>query len=104
MHGDSLGYTDGKVHGCDEGKKMGSADVKFLGTIPVNVDGIILGLNVGTYLGSVYGSFDGSNDGRLEGLFLVGSRGYTDCKLLDTILGFYMESHLGLMLEQIWDL
>ena len=83
MHGYSLGYTDGKVHGYDEGIKLGYTDGKVLGTISGNVDGIILGLDVGTYLGSVDGSFDGSNDGNLEGLFLGGSLGYTDDKLLE---------------------
>ena len=54
----------------------------MLGTIPGNVYGIIHEFDVGTYLGSVDGSFDGSNDGNLEGLFLGGSLGYTDGKLI----------------------
>ena len=44
----SLGFTDGKVLGSDEGIKLGLSDVKVLGTILANVDGIILGLDVGT--------------------------------------------------------
>ena len=52
MHGDSLGYTDGKVHGSDEVIKLRCSDGKVLGTILGNLDGIILGLDVGTYLGS----------------------------------------------------
>ena len=56
MHGDSLGYTDGKVHGSDEGIKLGCIDAKLLGTILGNVDGIILGIDVGKKLGSLDGS------------------------------------------------
>ena len=48
MHGDSLGYTDGKVHYSEEGIKLGYTDGKVLGTIIGNADGIILGLDVGT--------------------------------------------------------
>ena len=48
MHGDSLEYTDGKVHGSYEGIKLVCMDGKVLGSILVNVDGIILGLDVVT--------------------------------------------------------
>ena len=48
LHGDSLGYNDGKFHGSDEGIKLGFTDVKVLGTILGNLYGIILGLDVGT--------------------------------------------------------
>ena len=54
----------------------------MIGTILVNVDGIILGVDVGTYMGSLDGFFDGSNDGNIEGLLLVGSLGYTYGKFL----------------------
>ena len=47
MHGDSLGYTDGKVHGSDEGVKMGCTDGKVIDAILGNVYVIILGLDVG---------------------------------------------------------
>ena len=40
MLGDSLGYTDGKVLGSDEGFKMGSTDGKVLGIILRDVDEI----------------------------------------------------------------
>ena len=46
--GDSLGSTDNKVLGSDEGIKLGSSGGKLLVIIPVNVDGITLGLDVGT--------------------------------------------------------
>ena len=42
MHGDSLGYTEGKVHGYDEGIKLGCTDGKVIGTI------LGLGIDVGT--------------------------------------------------------
>ena len=42
----------------------------MIGTILVDVDGIILGLDVGTELGSLDGSFDGYNDSKLKGLLL----------------------------------
>ena len=57
--------------GSDEGIKLGSADIKVIGTILVNVDGIKLGIDVGKYMGALYGSFDGSNDVKLGGLLLV---------------------------------
>ena len=82
MQGDSLRYTDGKVHVFDEGIKLRCTDGKVIGTLLLNVDGIILGIDVGTYLGSLDGSFDGSNDGNIEGLLLVGSLGYTYGKFL----------------------
>ena len=80
--GYSLGYNDGKVLGYDESIKLGLSGDKFFGTILLNVYGIILGLDVGTQLDSLDGYFDGSNDGKLECLFLGGSLGYTDGKVL----------------------
>ena len=44
--GNSLESTDCKLFGSDEGINMGSADVKVIGTILVNVDGITLGIDV----------------------------------------------------------
>ena len=40
----SLGYTDDKLLGSDEGIKLKLSDGKFLGTMFVNVDVITLGL------------------------------------------------------------
>ena len=54
--GDSLGYTDGKVPGSDEGTKLGLSDGKALGNILGNVDIITLSIDVGTELGSLMGS------------------------------------------------
>ena len=48
MYGDSLGYTDVKVHGSDKGIKLGSTDGKVIGNILGNVYVIVLGLDVGT--------------------------------------------------------
>ena len=90
MHGDSLVSTDGKVHGSDEGIKLGYNDGKVLGAIFGNVDGNILGLDFGTDLGSLYGSFDGSNDDKLEGLFLGDSLRYTAGKLHSSDEGLKM--------------
>ena len=45
----------------------------MLGTIFVNLDGILLGLDIGTKLGSLDESFDGSNYGKLEGLLFEDS-------------------------------
>ena len=67
--GESLEYTDGKVIGSNEGKKMGLSGGKMLGKIPGDVYGITLGLDVGTYLDSLDVSFDSSNDGKLKGIF-----------------------------------
>ena len=91
----------------------------MLGTILVNVDVITLGIGVGTDIGSLDGSFYGYNDGKLEvlfiGDFLASNDGkvlgydegvnwdYLMVKLLVLYLEMYMESHLGLMLEQSWD-
>ena len=41
----------------DEGIKLGLVDDKVCGTLPENVDGITLGLDVGTDPGSLDGSF-----------------------------------------------
>ena len=50
--GDSLGSTYGNVFGSDKGITLGCNDVKVIGTILWNVDGIILGIDVGTELDS----------------------------------------------------
>ena len=50
--GDSRVYNDGKVHGSDEGIKLGIYVGKVLGTIIVDLYGITLRMDVGTYLGS----------------------------------------------------
>ena len=82
MIGDSLGYTDGKVLGSDEGIKLLSTGGKLFVTILVIVDRITLGLGIGSELGFLDGSFDGSNEGKLKGLLIGDSLGYTDGKLL----------------------
>ena len=88
--GDSLGPTDGKVLGSNEGIKLGSTDGKVLGTIIANVDVITLGLDVRTKMGSLDGSFDCYNYGKLEGLFLVGSWVSTDDKVLGSDEGVWL--------------
>ena len=52
MLGGSLGYTNGKVLGSDEGIKLRFFDGNVLRTILGNVDGIKLGIELGTELGS----------------------------------------------------
>ena len=78
----SVGYTDGKVLGSDEGIKLGSTDGKVFGIILGNVDRITLGIDIGTELGFLYRSFDDSNEGKLEGLFIGDSLGSNDGKVL----------------------
>ena len=51
-------YTYGEFLGSDEGIKLGSTNVKVLGTILGNVDVIALVIDFGTELGSLVGSFD----------------------------------------------
>ena len=70
MLGDSLGSTDGKVLGSDEGIKLGLSHGKVIGTILGNGDVITLGIDVGPYLGSLDRSVDGANDGKLKGLLI----------------------------------
>ena len=78
----SLGYTDGKVIGSDEGIKLELSYIKFIGTILVNVVGITLGIDGRTDLVSSGVSFDDFNDGKLEGLLLGVSLVSTDCKVI----------------------
>ena len=89
--------------GADEVIILVSIDGEVIGTILGNFDGITIGLDVGTELESLNGSFDGSNDGKFEKLLLVESLvstdgkvlgsdegiklGYTDVKVIGTILG-----------------
>ena len=100
---DSLVSTHGKVLGYNEGIKLGISDGKSFVTIPINVDGITLGIDVGPKLGSLDGSFDGSKYGKLERLLHGDSQisahgkvlasdegiklGLSDGKLSVTILG-----------------
>ena len=46
LHGDSMVYTDGKVHGSDESIKLVSTDGKVIGTILGNIDIIKPGLTL----------------------------------------------------------
>ena len=48
MYAESLGFTDGKFIGSDQGIKLGCTDGKVIGTILENVYRIILMLAVGT--------------------------------------------------------
>ena len=86
VHGTLARQSDGEAEavGSDEGIKLGlsDSDGEVLHTIPVNVDGTTLGIDVGTDLGSLDGSFDGSNYGKLEGLFLGDSLGSTGGKVI----------------------
>ena len=61
--GGSLGYTDNKMLGSDEGIKLAPNDGKVIGTILGDLDGITLWSDVGIYLGFFDRYFDGSNDG-----------------------------------------
>ena len=92
MHGISLGYTDGKMNGSDEGIKLGSTDGKVFVIILGNVYESILGIYVVTYLGSLDGSFDGSNGGKLERLLLRDSLGFTDGKMYGSDKGIKLGS------------
>ena len=67
---DSLGSTDDKVLGSNEGIKLGSIDGKVLDAILGNVDVITVVVDVGTKLNCLYGSLDGFNNKKLEGLFI----------------------------------
>ena len=95
--------TGDKVLGSDEVINLVLYDSKVIFTILRNVDGITLGLDVETQLGYLDVPFDGSNNDNLKELFLgdsleynggkfIGSDevikvGYTDGKVLGTILG-----------------
>ena len=61
MFKESLGSSDGRVIGYNEGIKLGSIDGKVPCTIFENIDGISLGLHVGTEMVPFDGSIDGSN-------------------------------------------
>ena len=66
----TLGYTDGKVLGSEEGIKLELSCVEVLVIILGHIYGSTLDLDVGTELGSLYISLDGSNDGNLEVFFI----------------------------------
>ena len=97
----SLGSTDDKVIGSDEGIKLVSTDGKLLGTIIGHLYGIKIGLDVGTDMVSLNGSFGGSNYGKLEVLFLVESLGYTGGKLLGSDEGIKLGLFEGKVLVNI---
>ena len=87
MLGVSLGYTDGKDIGSDEGIKLGCTDGKVYGTKIGNVDIITLGIDIVTELGYLDGSFGGSNDLNIGVLFLGDSLGYIDGNVLRSYEG-----------------
>ena len=82
FHGKSLGCTNGKLYGCDEGVKIGFLYGKVLGTILGSVDGISIGLDVGLQLRYLYGVFDHFNDRKIKGLLFGDSLEYNDGKVL----------------------
>ena len=82
MLGDSLGSTDVKVLGCDEGIKMGLSYSEVISIILGNVGGIKIEIDVGIVLGSLDRSFDKCNDGKLEVLLLGDSLGSADDKVI----------------------
>ena len=67
---DSLVSTDDKVVGSDEGIKLVLSDGNVIGTILINLYGIILGIDVGTELVSLDGSYEVFNHGKIERLSL----------------------------------
>ena len=97
----SLGYTDGKVYGSDEGIKLGSTDGKVRGTIHGNLYGITLGIDVWIDLVSLDESFDVSNDGNLEILLLGSSLRLTDGKVLGSEKGIKLVSTYSKLLGTI---
>ena len=99
--GDSLGTTDVKVLGYDEGINLVSTDGEVIVNILVNLDGITLGVDVGIYLGSLDGSYGGYNDGKLERLFIADSLSSTDGKVLGYDEGIIMRSTDGKLLVTI---
>ena len=80
--GGSWKYTDNKVLSYSEVIVLGPTEGKVLDTILENEDGITFRIDVGSDLSSLDESFDSSDDSNLESLFLGGSLGYTDGKLL----------------------
>ena len=101
--------------GSVESIKLVIYDGKVIGTTLGNVDVITLGIDFVTQLGYLDGYFDSSNVGKLQDLFIRGSLGYMDRKVLDSYEGIkpgctdsylevYTQSHLGLMLKQSLDL
>ena len=95
MFGDLLVYTDGKLHGSDEGIKLGSTDGKLIVTIHENTYRSIIELNVGKCISSLDISFDCSNDANIEGLFLGDSLKSTDGKVLGSDEGIKLRSTYG---------
>ena len=96
--GDSMGYTDGKVLGSNEGIKLVSTDGKVFGNIFGNLDGITIGIDVGTELGSLDGTSDSFNYEKLEILLLGDRKRSTYCKVLVSDDGIKLVSTEGKML------
>ena len=77
---DSLVSTDDKVVGSDEGIKLVLSYGNVIGTILINLYGIILGIDVGTELVSLDGSYEVFNHGKIERLSLGDSFWFTTDK------------------------
>ena len=71
----TLRSTDAKLLCSDNGIIVLLSDGKLLVTIPRNVNGITLGIDVGKKLGSLGVSVDDSNIGNIEGLLIGDSMG-----------------------------
>ena len=78
----------------------------MLGTILLDEDLIILGLNVVTDLGSLEGSFDGAYDVNLDKVLFEGLLGYTSGKLLGSDEGIKLVASggevVGTLMEDVY--
>ena len=101
LRGGSLGYTNGKVLGSDEGIKLRLSGGKVLGTIPGNVYGITLGLDVGTELSLFIYPFMVLMMVNLEGLLLGDSLEYTHSKVIGSDEGTKLELSGEMFLQKI---
>ena len=101
LFGGSLGSTDSKLIQSDEVIKLGISYAKVLGIIPVNVDGITLGMYVGAELRYLDKYFDGYNYGKIEGLLLGGSLVSTDLNVHGHDQGNKLGSYGGKVLGTI---
>ena len=92
----------------DEGITMGICFGEVLGTMFVNVDGIIIGLDVGTDLASLDRYFGSYNDGKFQSLLIGNALEYTDDKMLGFDEGIklgYIESKVnGTILINVYEI